>query len=81
VEPFRIGLTALPIGTTVTLVRFRTEKGLPVAAQEQDRQLYLKRAAELRDLAAVTHFPEIKSSLLKIARQYERLAKDQGRFN
>ena len=35
---------------------------------------YLKRAAEIRQLARGTRFPEVRTSLLMMAAEFERLA-------
>jgi hypothetical protein len=43
-------------------------------AAEEDRQFYLRRGAELREMARTAKFSEAKSALIAVALLYERLA-------
>jgi hypothetical protein len=45
-----------------------------VAEQDDARRLYLRRAQELRELAANLKHAELQTAVIAIALQYERLA-------
>jgi hypothetical protein len=53
---------------------FGPRREFDVAEQEDARRLYLRRARELRELAANLKHTELQSAVIAIALQYERLA-------